>query len=168
MEVMAGKPSTDSLSTQPIGEVRDPAAALDATDPLAAFRDAFVQADDDLVYLDGNSLGRLPKATAERLTRVVEDEWGTELVRGWDHWIDDALRVGDLIATQLLGALPGEVAVSDSTTVNIYKLADAALRARPDRRYIVAARDEFPTDRYVLEGLAQRYGKELRWIEGDP
>jgi kynureninase len=151
-----------------VEQVLERAAQLDASDPLRHFRDRFVVTDADLVYLDGNSLGRLPKATAERLTRVIDDEWGGELVRGWDHWMDDALRVGDMIGTSLVGARPGELAVSDSTTVNIYKLADAALITKPDRRYIVAARDEFPTDRYVLEGLARRHGKELRWIESRP
>ena len=105
------------------------AAALDAADPLAAFRDRFVVTDPDLVYLDGNSLGRLPRATVERLGTVVADEWGGELVRGWDHWIEEPGRVGDLIAG-LVGAGPGEVIVSDSTTVNFYKLALAALEAR--------------------------------------
>jgi len=127
-----------------------------------------VEDDAELVYLDGNSLGRLPKATAARMAVVVNDEWGRELVRGWDHWLDGALRVGDAIGHDLVGAKPGEVAVSDSTTVNLYKLADAALRARADRRFIVVAPDEFPTDRYVLEGLAARHGKTIRWIESDP
>ena len=144
------------------------AAELDENDPLRNFRDRFVEDDAELVYLDGNSLGRLPKATAERLTHVVGDEWGRELVRGWDHWIDDALRVGDLIGADLIGAKPGEVAVSDSTTVNLFKLADGALSTRAGRRFIVAAPDEFPTDRYVLEGLAERHGMELRWMASDP
>ena len=143
------------------------AAALDAADPLAAFRDRFVVADPGIVYFDGNSLGRLPRATAERLTRVVGDEWGGELIRGWDHWIAEPGRVGDLIAP-LIGAGPGEVLVSDSTTVNFYKLALAALEARPGRRLIVTDRDNFPTDRYVLEGLAARGDGEIAWIEPDP
>jgi kynureninase len=144
------------------------AVELDHNDPLRRFRARFVDDQPDLVYLDGNSLGRLPVATVERLSRVVSDEWGRELVRGWDHWIDDAQRVGDLIGTQLIGAKRGEVAVSDSTTVNLYKLADAALTARAGRRFIVCARDEFPTDRYVLQGLAERHGMALRWIDSDP
>jgi len=143
------------------------AAALDAADPLAAFRDRFVVADPGIVYFDGNSLGRLPLATAERLTRVVGDEWGGELIRGWDHWIDEPVRVGDLIAP-LIGAGPGEVLVSDSTTVNFYKVVVAALDARPGRRIVVTDRDNFPTDRYVLEGLAERRGLEIAWLEADP
>jgi kynureninase len=143
------------------------ATALDAADPLATFRDRFVITDPNLVYFDGNSLGRLPRATAERLTSVVADEWGGELIRGWDHWVDEPARVGDLIAP-LIGGQAGEVLVSDSTTVNFYKLAHAALEARPERRVIVTDRDNFPTDRYVLEGLAERHDGEIAWIEPDP
>jgi kynureninase len=145
----------------------DRAAALDAADPLAAFRDRFVIADPDLVYLDGNSLGRLPKATVARLSRVVGDEWGGELIRAWDHWLDEPARVGDLIAP-LIGAAPGQVTVSDSTTVNFYKLAVAALDARPGRHVIITDRDNFPTDRYVLEGLARARNLEIEWLEPDP
>ena len=96
----------------------DRARALDAADPLAGFRDRFVIGtgpDDPVAYLDGNSLGRLPQATAERLMTVVGEEWGGELIRGWEHWIDEPRRVGDLIAP-LVRAGPGEVLVSDSTT----------------------------------------------------
>jgi kynureninase len=150
--------------------VADPARAEahDAADPLRAFRDRFAVRDSDLVYLDGNSLGRLPKATAERLRTVVEDEWGGELIRAWDHWLDLPVRVGDRLATAVLGARAGEVVVSDSTTVNFYKLALAALDARPGRRAIVTDRANFPTDRYVLEGLARARGLEIRWIDPDP
>jgi kynureninase len=143
------------------------AAELDGADPLAPFRDRFVVADPDLVYLDGNSLGRLPRATSARLRRVVDEEWGGELIRGWDRWLDEPGRVGDLIAP-LIGAGPGEVIVSDSTTVDFYKLAVAALDARSGRRVVVTDRDNFPTDRYVLEGLAARHGLEIAWIEPDP
>src|SRR5258705_10940626 len=111
------------------GRLLDP-AALDAADPLASFRDRFVVADPALVYLDGNSLGRLPQATVDRLGAVIEREWGGELVRGWNHWVDEPRRVGDLLATEILGARPGEGIVSDSTTVNLYKPASAALAAR--------------------------------------
>ena len=144
------------------------AQALDAADPLAALRDRFVIGDPNLVYLDGNSLGRLPKATVVRLQRLVAHEWGGELVRGWSHWLDEPERVGELIGREILGARPGETIVSDSTTVNLFKLAHAALDARPDRRVIVAARDEFPTDRYVLEGLAAARGLEIRWLGAGP
>jgi kynureninase len=143
------------------------AAELDAADPLASFRGRFIVADPDLVYLDGNSLGRLPRATVDRLGTVAAEEWGRELIRAWDHWIDEPGRVGDRIAP-LVGAGPGEVIVSDSTTVNFYKLALAALEARPGRRVVVTDRDNFPTDRYVLEGLARQRDIEIAWIEPDP
>ena len=143
------------------------AAALDAADPLAGFRDRFVVADPDVVYLDGNSLGRLPRATLERLAQVARDEWGGELIRGWDHWLEVPLEVGDRMAP-LIGAEPGEVAMSDSTTVNVYKLASAALDARPERRAIVTDRANFPTDRYLLEGLAEARDLEIRWLDPDP
>ena len=146
---------------------RDP-AALDAADPLAAFRDRFVFSDPGLVYLDGNSLGRLPRATVERLAAVVGQEWGGELIRGWDHWIEEPGRVGDLLATEILGARPGEVIVSDSTTVNFYKLARAALAARAGRRIVLTDRANFPTDRYVLEGLAADGSAEIAWLDPDP
>ena len=147
----------------------DPAYAdgLDEADPLARFRDEFVMADPDLVYLDGNSLGRLTGATAERLRAFIVDGWGDELVRGWDHWLGLPLEVGDRLASTALGALPGEVVVSDSTTVNLYKLSTAAVRARPGRRVVVTDRDNFPTDRYVLEGVAAAAGGEVRWIQAD-
>ena len=155
--------------------ILDPAAAdparaeaLDAADPLRAFRDRFAVRDPDLIYLDGNSLGRLPRETAARLRTVLEDEWGGELIRAWDHWLDLPVRVGDRLAAVVLGARPGEVVVSDSTTVNFYKLALAALDARRGRQAIVTDRANFPTDRYVLEGLARRDGHEIRWIDPDP
>jgi kynureninase len=151
-------PSSTSLDPRP----------LDSADPLASFRDRFVMGDPSIVYLDGNSLGRLPRATADRIARVVGEEWGGELVRGWDHWIDEPLRVGDRLAASILGARPGEVVIGDSTTVNFYKLAFAALEARPDRRVVVTDRANFPTDRYVLEGLARQRGLEIEWLEPDP
>ncbi len=147
---------------------RERAETLDAADSLASFRDRFVIDDPDLVYLDGNSLGRLPKATAERLATAVRDDWGGRLIRGWDDWLDLPVRVGDRIGTALLGARPGEVIVADSTTVNFHRLATAALDARGGRRTIVTDRDNFPTDRYVLEGLAAARGLAVRWIDGDP
>jgi kynureninase len=140
---------------------------LDAADPLAGFRDRFVARDADLVYLDGNSLGPLPRATADRLARVVRDQWGGELVRAWDRWLELPATVGDALGSDILGARPGEVIVSDSTTVNLFKLAAAALDARPGRRVILADRNDFPTDRYVLEGLAKARGLELRWLAAD-
>jgi kynureninase len=143
------------------------AEKLDAADELAGFLDRFVVDDPELIYLDGNSLGRLPRSTRDRLARAVDEEWGRDLIRSWDRWIDLPTRVGDLLATELLGARPGEVVVCDSTTVNLYKLAAAALDARPDRRLIVIDDDNFPTDRYVIEGLAAARGMSLRMVRSD-
>ena len=151
------------------GDGRERAEALDAADRLAPYRDRFVTGDPRVIYLDGNSLGRLPRDAAERLRRVVDVEWGERLVRSWDEgWMDLPTRIGDLIGRELLGARPGEVAVADSTSVNFYKLCVAGVEARPGRRAIVTDRDNFPTDRYVAEGIARAKGLELRWIDGDP
>jgi kynureninase len=143
-------------------------AALDRDDPLAAFRDRFTIPDSGLIYLDGNSLGRPPRATLERLRQFAADEWAGDLIRGWQRWLDAPRRVGDLLGTSLLGARPDEVVICDSTTVNLYRLASAALAARPDRKVIVTDRANFPTDRYVLEGLARDLGREIAWIDADP
>ncbi|WP_091074949.1 kynureninase [Micromonospora nigra] len=139
------------------------AKELDATDPLADLRDRF-QIADDLIYLDGNSLGRLPAATPAHLDRLVRHGWGTELVRGWPTWIEWSRRLGDRLAAHALGARPDEVVVCDSTSVNLYKLAAAALDDRPGRRTILADAEDFPTDRYILEGLAAQRGHTLRLI----
>jgi kynureninase len=144
---------------------RADAEALDAADPLAAFRSRFVIDDPETIYLDGNSLGRLPVATRERL-RTLTAQWGSDLVTGWHEWIDVPERVGDLLAEGVLGAKPGEVIACDSTTVNLYKLASAVLDTRPGA--ILTDRANFPTDRYVLEGLARSHGRELRIFEADP
>ncbi|GAA3393566.1 kynureninase [Cryptosporangium minutisporangium] len=140
---------------------------LDDQDPLARFRAGFVHADPDLIYLDGNSLGRLPRTTADRVATAIAEEWGRGLIRSWSHWIDLARAVGDQIATGVVSARPGEVLVGDSTTVNLYKLAAAALDARPDRRVIVLDDDNFPTDLYVLQGLAAARNFELRVVRAD-
>ncbi len=140
------------------------AADCDAADPLASFRDRFARDDPSLIYLDGNSLGMLPLATAERIADVVRREWGGGLVRSWEQWIDLPHSAGDLLGGQLLGAAPGQVLVCDSTTVNLYKLARAALDARPGRTVIVTDDDNFPTDRYVLAGVAAERDAELRLV----
>jgi kynureninase len=149
---------------------RAKAAALDDRDPLARFRDRFVFAgDQDLIYLDGNSLGRLPRDTAARLAEVVQQQWGERLIRSWSEgWMELPRVLGDRLGETLLGAAPGQVAVADSTTVCFYKLAGAALAARPGRREIVTDVDNFPTDRYVLESLAASSGATIRWLTGDP
>jgi kynureninase len=145
------------------------AEALDAADPLAGFRSRFAAPDADVVYFDGNSLGRPPLAALEAIRRLG-DTWASSLIRGWtdEAWLEYPLRVGDVLARGVLGAAAGEVAVADSTTVNLYRLAAAALDARAPRRVIVVERSEFPTDRYVVEGLARERDLEVRWLEGDP
>ena len=142
------------------------AQELDAADPLAGFRDRFAWPDERLIYLDGNSLGPLPLATRARIAEVVAQEWGAGLVRSWDRWIDLPRVAGEAIG-QLIGAAPGQVIVCDSTTINLYKLVCAALDARPGRTVIVTDDDNFPTDRYVLEGIAAQRGCELRLIRTD-
>ncbi len=134
-----------------MGVDRGEAEALDATDPLARFRDQFVIADPQRIYVDGNSLGRLPRAAATAITEAT-DEWGERMVEAWDGWIDLPTRVGDRLASVCLTAQPDEVVVCDSTTVNLYKLVHAACDLREGA--IVTDRANFPTDRYVLEGLA--------------
>ncbi|MBI5030491.1 MAG: kynureninase [Chloroflexi bacterium] len=135
---------------------------LDRHDPLAHFRDEFVIDDPDTIYLEGNSLGRLPKRTADRVRDAVDHEWGQRLIRGWgEGWFTAPQRVGAKIA-QLIGAQTDQVIVCDSTSVNIFKLAMAALRARPGRHTIVTDDLNFPTDVYVLQGVAQLLGAEYR------
>ena len=144
---------------------RNSCAALDQADALAAFRDRFLD-DGSTIYLDGNSMGRLPKAAVPRLREMAEHEWGTILVRGWTEsgWMDSPLRVGDQIGT-LIGAAPGEVLVSDSTSVNLFKLIAAVLRARPQRRVVLTERSNFPTDLYIASGVVEMLGCELRAVE---
>jgi kynureninase len=146
---------------------REAAAALDEADPLRAFRDRFV-IDPEVVYLDGNSLGCLPRTTVGRLERLVA-EWGRRGVRGWDEgWLDLPLEVGDRLGSAVLGAAPGQTVIGDSTTVCFYKLVCAALDARAGRTEIITDLDNFPTDRYVLEGVARARGLRLVWLDGDP
>lgn len=136
--------------------------ALDAADPLAFARERFALPD-GVIYLDGNSLGPLPKATAERLRRTVEQEWGQGLIRSWNEadWINAPLRLGAKIA-RLIGARPHEVLVADSTSVNLYKLASAAAALRPERSVILTEPGNFPTDLYILQGIAEQSGHKLR------
>ena len=135
------------------------AQELDAADPLAGYRDRFVVSDPELVYFDGNSLGRLPHATRDRLHAAI-DEWSDDLILGWDRWIGLAREAGDVLATGVLQARPGEVLLSDSTSVNLYKLAVAACDARPGRTVIVTDDDNFPTDRYILAEIGRASCRE--------
>lgn len=149
-------------------ELRDRAAALDAADPLAAYRDLFVPSEGLVAYLDGNSLGRPLTATRERLASFVDGPWAGRLIRSWDEgWMDAPTELGDALARVVLGAAPGQTVVADSTTVLLYKLARAAVDARPGRRVIVADTENFPTDRFVLQGIAAERGLEIRWITPD-
>jgi len=142
------------------------AEKLDAADPLAGYRERFLLEDPALIYLNGNSLGALPRATLARMESVYREEWGTALARSWDHWVDLPARAGDVVG-ELIGAAPGQVIVTDNTTVNLYKLATAALDARPGRRVLITDHDNFPSDRYVLAGLAAQRGLELRMLDTD-
>jgi len=142
------------------------AGKLDAADSLAGYRERFLLTDPALIYLNGNSLGALPLATLRRMETVFREEWGTALARSWDHWVDLPTQVGDLVG-ELTGAAPGQVIVTDNTTVNLYKLAAAALDARPGRHVIITDDDNFPSDRYVMAGLAAQRGAELRLLATD-
>jgi kynureninase len=134
------------------------AQSQDKNDPLRGFRSRFVIPDPNLIYMDGNSLGRLPQETLPRLEKVVQDEWGGRLVRAWgDGWFETPLRLGDKIA-QLVGAAPGQVAVCDSTSTNLFKLSLAALALRPGRTKIISDEPNFPTDLYILQGAARLLG----------
>ena len=141
---------------------RAAAVTMDLADPLGSYRSQFTVSGP--IYLDGNSLGRPSASVIEALATAARD-WSENLVGGWSRWIDLPAAVGDRVG-RLIGAGPGQVVVCDSTTVNLYKLAAAGLSARPDRRVIWADADDFPTDRYVLQGLAQASGRQLRLLHG--
>jgi len=163
--------SVDGLEV-PHRSLRGDATRADAADPLAAHRDAFVGAETSLVYFDGNSLGRPPRATAARLSRFVSEEWGGRLIRGWDEsWMDLPFAIGDRIGRVALGAASDQTVIGDSTTVLLYKLLRAALdfqmAADPERVEIVVGRDDFPTDRYLVEGIAAERGARLVWVDVD-
>ena len=146
---------------------REYALELDTNDPLAKFRDRFVITDPNICYLDGNSLGRLPKQTVEIVNNFMVNEWGPEMVDGWSHWIDEAQPTGDLIGRATLGAAAGQVLACDTTSVNFYQLVGAALRVRPDRKTIIIDAANFPTDRYILQGYAERMGLNLITINNE-
>jgi kynureninase len=146
---------------------RADAIQRDAADELAALRERFVFAADEPIYLLGNSLGRQPATTAERLAGAL-GAWAGDGVAAWSEWVDLPVTVGDRLGAALLGARPGEVVLADNTTVNLYKCAAAALAARPGGAAIVTEAGNFPTDLYVLQGLAGRSGLELRVVESDP
>ena len=146
---------------------RSTAERLDQVDPLQSFREQFVIADDTVCYLDGNSLGRLPFATRGAVNSFLDAEWATEVVDGWSHWIDEAQVVGDTLATAALGTGPGQTLVCDTTSVNLYQLLGAAITARPGRSTILVDAANFPTDRYVVQGLAQAHGLTIVTLDND-
>ena len=153
-----------------VTDLVDQAAALDSNDPLAHFRDQFIGSDDPKIvaYLDGNSLGRPLKATRDRIGRFVEDIWGSRLIRAWDEgWMDDPLRIGNDIGRVVLGAAPGQTVVGDSTSVMLYKWIRAAVASQPGREEIIADIGNFPTDRFVVEGIAAELGMRVTWLETD-
>ena len=142
---------------------------LDANDPLARYRERFLPTPGLISYLDGNSLGRPLAASVERVETFLREEWAGKLIRGWDDgWMSQPLTVGDELGRVALGAAPGQVAIGDSTTVLLYKTIRAALDARPDRTEIVIDRENFPTDRYLVEGIASDRGLTVRWVDTDP
>ena len=142
---------------------------LDAQDPLRALKDQF-SLPEGVIYLDGNSLGALPRASAARVAQAVEAEWGRGLIRSWNSagWFELPLRVGDKLA-RLIGARPGEVVAVDSTSINLFKVLSAALSLTqadaPQRRRIVSERSNFPTDLYIAEALCRQHGFELHLVE---
>ena len=146
---------------------RDTCLSFDRQDPLAAVRNEFALPD-GVIYLDGNSLGALPRGTATRLEEVIAQEWGSGLIRSWNaaHWIDAPARIGGKIGS-LIGAKAGEVIVADSTSVNLFKLLAGALRVQPGRHFILTEASNFPTDVYIAQGLIELLGGNhaLRVVE---
>jgi kynureninase len=145
---------------------RDYALELDKNDPLAHFKSQFVVTDPEMCYLDGNSLGRIPKATITAINDFMV-EWGAEVVTGWGHWVDEAQPTGDLLGQAALGAGPGQILVCDTTSVNFYQLCLAAVHARPGRKTIITDAANFPTDRYILDGIAKQFGLNLVIIDNE-
>jgi kynureninase len=136
----------------------DFAKQLDQQDALASYREQFVAADPDLIYLDGNSLGRLPKSVIERMKTAVEEEWGADLIRGWNKgWWESPKRIGDKIGS-LVGAAEGQILVGDQTSINLFKLATAALTLQPNRKRIITDTFNFPSDLYILQGIVKLLG----------
>ncbi len=148
------------------------ARRMDRADGLAHYRKRFVGAESELVYFDGNSLGRPPVSAVERVERFLREDWGGRLIRGWDEsWLAMSGEIGDRIGRALIEAKAGQTIIGDSTTVLLYKLARAAVDAQlardPARHEIVIDTDNFPTDRYIVDGIAREKGMRLRWIDVD-
>jgi kynureninase len=141
---------------------RDACVARDSADPLRGFRDRFVLPE-GVVYLDGNSLGPMPRAAADVLNRTIEQEWGHDLIRSWNSagWFDMPARLGDRIGA-LLGAAPGQTLICDTTSINLYKAIHAAIGLRPDRNVVIAEEESFPTDLYIIEGAMRSAGRPMQ------
>ena len=146
---------------------RSYAEALDASDPLAKYKAQFQISDPELCYLDGNSLGRLPLAAISGVHDFLTNEWGRELVDGWAHWIDESQAAGNLLGRSVLGAAEGQTLVQDTTSVNFYQMCLAAIKARPGRKTIIIDASNFPTDRYILAGIAKDFGLNLVTLNND-
>jgi kynureninase len=146
---------------------REYALSLDENDPLRGFKSLFMITDPEMCYLDGNSLGRLPLATVSAVNEFMTGEWAAEVVTGWSHWVDEAQPTGDLLGRATLGAAAGQVLVCDTTSVNFYQLALAAINARPGRKTIITDAANFPTDRYILDGIAKQLGLNLVIIDNE-
>lgn len=147
--------------------LRSHAEQLDAKDPLSAFRKEFFIEDTTLCYLDGNSLGRMPNSTVSVVQNYLTQEWGTKLVSGWSDWIDEAQSVGDLLGRATLGAGSGQTLCVDTTSVNFYQLCCAAIDARAGRKTVITDAANFPTDRYILEGICEQRGLKLLLIDDE-
>lgn len=158
--------SAEHSSDHGAARLEDRAGSLDAHDPLAADRCAFESSPGVVSYLDGNSLGRPTADAAERLRSFTTDQWGGRLIRGWDEgWFEKPLTLGDRLGAATLGAGPGQTFIGESTTVVLYKLIHAALDMRPDRTEIIADSANFPTDRYLIHGIAEERGLTVRWMD---
>jgi kynureninase len=141
---------------------REDCVARDFGDPLRGFRDRFV-VPEGLIYLDGNSLGLMPRAAAGVLNRTIEQEWGHDLIRSWNSagWFDMPILLGDRVGA-LIGAAPGQTVVCDTTSINLYKAIHAAIGLRPDRDVVIAEDESFPTDLYIVEGAMKSAGKPMQ------
>jgi len=146
---------------------RDDARQRDREDPLASFPGEFFINDPGVCYLDGNSLGRLPLRTKSTIEQFLTAEWGTELVDGWSHWIDEAQRAGDRLAEVALGAGSAQTLVTDTTSVNLYQLLRAVVDSRPGKSTIVVDSANFPTDRYIVHGIARERGLHVVTLDVD-
>ncbi len=159
-----------TIADQTTAFTRAQALQSDADDPLASFRDRYLpQTDDVVAYLDGNSLGRPLASIGAAWTAFTQEQWAGRLIRGWSEgWMELPEIVGDELAAAALGAAAGQTVIADSTTVNFYKSLRAALNLRPGRRKVVLDRDNFPTNRYVVESLARDLNLELVWLQAEP